>query len=149
MDPAIVRILGAEMVTHNVRRFKVERPDGLNFIPGQAADVSVNTPEMKKEIRPFTFTGLNDWDHLEFTIKIYNDHDGVTNHLGKVKPGDELIINGVFGAIHYAGEGLFIAGGAGVTPFISIFRQLKKENKIGNNALIFFKQNVEGHYSQR
>ncbi|MHA4846432.1 FAD-binding oxidoreductase [Flavitalea antarctica] len=137
MEPAIVRIISAEMVTHNVRRFKVERPDGLNFVSGQAADVSINTPELKDEIRPFTFTGLNDWEHLEFTIKIYADHNGVTNHLGKVNAGDELIIHGVFGAINYLGEGVFIAGGAGVTPYISIFRQLKKENKIGNNMLIF------------
>ena len=137
MEPAIVRIISAEMVTHNVRRFKVERPQGLNFVSGQAADISINTPALKNEIRPFTFTGLNDWDHLEFTIKIYADHNGVTNHLGKVNAGDELIIHGVFGAIHYLGEGVFIAGGAGVTPYISIFRQLKKENKIGNNTLIF------------
>ena len=37
----------------------------------------------------------------------------------------------------YKGKGVFIAGGAGVTPFISIFRDLKKQNKIGNNILIF------------
>lgn len=137
MEPKVVRVVAAEMVTHNVRRFNVERPAGLTFVSGQAADVSINTPELKNEIRPFTFTGLNDWNDLEFTIKIYSDHNGVTNHLGKLKAGDELIIHGVFGAIQYTGEGVFIAGGAGVTPFISIFRQLKKEGKIGNNTLIF------------
>jgi ferredoxin-NADP reductase len=46
-------------------------------------------------------------------------------------------LHGVFGAIHYYEEGTFIAGGAGVTPFIAIFRQLEKENKLGNNTLIF------------
>jgi len=137
MEPAIVRILSVEPVTHNVRRFKFEKPKGLTYIPGQAADVSINTAGMKNEIRPFTFTSLNAWDHLEFTIKIYSDHNGVTNHLGKVKAGDELIIHGVFGAIHYAGEGVFIAGGAGVTPFIAIFRQLQKDGNLGNNTLLF------------
>jgi ferredoxin-NADP reductase len=43
----------------------------------------------------------------------------------------------VWGAISYKGEGVFIAGGAGVTPFISIFRYLKSKNKINNNKLIF------------
>ena len=43
----------------------------------------------------------------------------------------------MWGAIHYSGEGTFIAGGAGVTPFIAIFRQLQKEKKLGNNKLIF------------
>jgi ferredoxin-NADP reductase len=42
----------------------------------------------------------------------------------------------MFGAIEYKGEGVFIAGGAGVTPFIAILRQLQAENKIANNKLI-------------
>ena len=50
---------------------------------------------------------------------------------------DELILHDVFGAIAYKGEGVFIAGGAGVTPFISIFRYLQSKNEIGNNKLIF------------
>ncbi len=54
-----------------------------------------------------------------------------------MKEGDELILHDVFGAIHYYGEGTFIAAGAGVTPFIAIFRQLEKENTLGNNTLIF------------
>jgi predicted ferric reductase len=40
----------------------------------------------------------------------------------KLKHGDELIIRDVWGAIEYKGEGVFIAGGAGVTPFIAILR---------------------------
>jgi ferredoxin-NADP reductase len=48
-----------------------------------------------------------------------------------------LILHDIWGAIHYKGEGTFIAGGAGVTPFIAIFRQLQKDGKIGNNKLIF------------
>jgi len=48
-----------------------------------------------------------------------------------------LIINDIFGAIAYKGEGTFIAGGAGVTPFISILRDLESKNQLGNNKLIF------------
>src|SRR5690606_18676278 len=57
--------------------------------------------------------------------------------LGQLVPGDELILHDVWGAIQYKGEGTFIAGGAGVTPFIAIIRQLHKDNKIGANRLIF------------
>jgi ferredoxin-NADP reductase len=137
MEKQIVKILKTEPVTHNVRRFKLERPKGITFIPGQAAEVSVNKPKWDEEKRPFTFTGLTDWDHLEFTIKIYPDHHGVTEQLGMLKAGDELILHDVFGAIHYAGDGVFIAGGAGVTPFIAILRQLAHEKRIGNNVLLF------------
>lgn len=133
----IVKILKVENVTHNVRRFTLSKPDNYVFTPGQATDITINKPEWLKERRPFTFTGLNEWNHLEFTIKIYTDHEGVTNQLGKLSAGDELILHDIWGAIHYKGEGVFIAGGAGITPFIAIFRQLNKDGKLGNNKLIF------------
>ena len=132
-----VKILKTENVTHNVKRFTLSKPDNYKFTPGQATDIIIDLPAWKGERRPFTFTALNEWDTLEFTIKIYYDHNGVTNELGKLKPGDQLIIHDVFGAIQFKGEGVFIAGGAGVTPFIAILRDLFHENKIGNNKLIF------------
>ena len=89
------------------------------------------------EKRPFTFTCLPNDDYLEFTIKTYPSHKGVTNELLQLKQEDELILHDVFGAIAYKGEGVFIAGGAGVTPFISIFRFLRSKNEIGGNKLIF------------
>jgi ferredoxin-NADP reductase len=137
MEEHYVKILSVENVTHNVRRYRLSKPDLYRFTPGQATDIVINLPKWKEERRPFTFTSLNDWDYLEFTIKSYTDHDGVTNQLGKLHAGDELILHDIFGAINYKGEGVFIAGGAGVTPFIAIFRQLQKDGKIGNNKLIF------------
>ncbi|MFA6581909.1 MAG: hypothetical protein WCS79_08910, partial [Paludibacter sp.] len=82
-------------------------------------------------------TCLPEDDFLEFTIKTYPEHKGVTNELLKLKEDDELILHDVFGSIAYKGEGVFIAGGAGVTPFISIFRDLQTKNEIGKNKLIF------------
>jgi ferredoxin-NADP reductase len=40
-----VKILATEMLNHNVKRFTTERPQGLNYTPGQA--VLVEIPEMK------------------------------------------------------------------------------------------------------
>ena len=139
----IVKILETEYVTHNVKRFKVSKPGSYKYKPGQATDIVINLPEWKEERRPFTFTSLNEWDHLEFTIKIYDDHKGVTNKLGTLNAGDELILHDIWGAIHYKGEGTFIAGGAGITPYIAIFRQLQEDGKIGNNKLIFSNRTVE------
>jgi ferredoxin-NADP reductase len=74
---------------------------------------------------------------LEFTIKIYSDVDGLTKELGKLNTGDTIILHDVWGSINYAGPGVFFAGGAGVTPFIAIFRQLFKDGEITKNKLIF------------
>ena len=139
----IVKILEIGYVTHNVKRFKLTKPNSYKFKPGQATDIVINLPDWKEKRRPFTFTSLNDWDTLEFTIKIYSDHNGVTNELGKLHAGDELILHDVWGAINYKGEGTFIAGGAGVTPFIAIFRQLQKDEKLGNNKLVFSNRTVQ------
>lgn len=137
MEEHIVKILSVRGVTHNVRSFQVIKPGGYTFEPGQATEVSINKDGWREEKRPFTFTSLNEWPYLEFTIKMYKEHNGVTNELGTLQPGDELIIRDVWGAIAYKGEGYFIAGGAGITPFIAILRQLKKEKKIANNNLYF------------
>jgi len=133
----IVRITNIESVTHDVRRYQFEKPQGYTFKPGQATEVAINKEGWKEERRPFTFTSLNTDPYLEFTIKSYNDHPGVTNELGKLKVGDELIIHDVWGAIEYKGPGYFIAGGAGITPFIAILRQLHKDGKLGENKLFF------------
>jgi ferredoxin-NADP reductase len=137
MEEHVVRILNIEQVTHDVKRFQIEKPEGYSFIPGQATDVSINSSALKDEKRPFTFTALNSEAYLEFTIKIYPSRNGVTNALGNLKPGDELIIRDVWGAISYKGKGVFIAGGAGITPFISILRDLKAKNEVQGNILLF------------
>lgn len=143
MEKHIVKVLKTEFVTHNVKRFTLEKPAGYTFISGQATDVSINKPGLEGELRPFTFTCVNGDDHLEFTIKIYKEHNGITGKLLDVNTGDELIVHEVFGTINYHGPGLFIAGGAGITPFISIFRQLKLENKLAGNILLFANRTEE------
>jgi hypothetical protein len=139
---AIVKLLEIKQVTHDVKQFRVEKPKGYHFIPGQATDVSINKPEWKDKKNPFTFTGLNDDPFLQFTIKGYPDHHGVTDQLHHLKPGNEIIVHDVWGAIEYKGPGVFLAGGAGVTPFLAIFRQLHRDHKARGNTLYFSNKTV-------
>ena len=132
-----VRIRSIATITHDVLQITTEKPKKYNFVPGQATEVSINKSGWENKNRPFTFTCLPDDDHLEFTIKTYPAHKGVTSELLQLKMDDELILHAVFGAIAYKGEGVFIAGGAGVTPFISILRYQHRKNETGNNKLIF------------
>lgn len=132
-----VKILDIGHLTHDVVKVVAEKPTTLNYQPGQAVDISINKINWEQELRAFTFTSLPNDEHIEFTIKTYPKRKGVTQQLLSLVQGDELLIHDVFGDICYKGEGAFIAGGAGVTPFIAILKQLGKENKIGNNKLIF------------
>ncbi|MDV3309333.1 MAG: flavodoxin reductase [Cyclobacteriaceae bacterium] len=132
-----VNVTSVGFVTHDVVQIRTEKPAGLTFTPGQATEIFLDKSGWEEEGRPFTFTSLPTDDYLEFTIKTYPSRKGVTNELRTLSAGDALILNDIFGAIEYRGEGVFIAGGAGVTPFISIFRSLEAEERIDNNKLIF------------
>lgn len=132
-----IKIKSIEQITHDVKSFRCEKPDDYKFTPGQATEVSIDKEGWKDEARPFTFTSLNADKDLEFTIKIYKDHDGVTHKLDELKEGDHLIVRDIWGAIAYKGPGTFIAGGAGVTPFIAILRDLNKQGVIKDNRLLF------------
>ncbi|MGM0588083.1 MAG: FAD-binding oxidoreductase [Bacteroidota bacterium] len=135
-----VEILSIEDLTHDVRAYTVEKPEGYSFDPGQATDVALNKEGWTDEKRPFTYTSLNEDEHLEFVIKSYFDHDGMTKELYKAEEGNKLLIDDAWGTIEYKGPGTFIAGGAGVTPFIAIIRDLAKRGKLDGNRLIFSNQ---------
>jgi ferredoxin-NADP reductase len=137
MTRHIVKINSIKHITHDVLQIVTEKPQKYTFTPGQATEISINKSGWRDEKRPFTFTSLPDNDFLEFTIKTYPLHKSVTKELLHLKKDDDLILHDVFGAISYKGEGVFIAGGAGITPFISIFRYLQSKDETGNNILLF------------
>jgi len=132
-----VTITDIKKITHDVNQYTFEKPEGYEFEPGQATEVAIDKDGWRDEKRPFTFTSLNEDPQLQFTIKIYPEHDGVTEQIGKLEEGDAFIIDDSWGTIQYKGPGVFLAGGAGVTPFIAIFRDLYKRNEINGNRLIF------------
>ncbi|MEO7046640.1 MAG: FAD-binding oxidoreductase [Ferruginibacter sp.] len=132
-----VKIKSIKKVTHDVLQIQTEKPAELQYHPGQAVDMSINKGGWQEEKRPFTFTSLPNENYLEFTIKTYPSHNGVTNELLQLAAGDELILDEVFGDISYKGQGIFIAGGAGITPFISIFKHLQQKNEAVGNKIIF------------
>jgi len=137
MSNHTLKIASKEYVTHDVLRIITNKPEKFIFKPGQAANIAINKSGWRKEERPFTFTNLPDSNSLEFTIKVYPEQDSVTQELSELKIHDELILHDVYGSIAYKGEGVFIAGGAGITPFIAILRNLNAKNEIGSNRLLF------------
>jgi len=131
-------ILMSEFVTHDVKRFIVKKPETFSFTPGQGVEIVIDQEEWReKEGRPFTPTSLITDEVLEFTIKRYREHEGVTDKLHTLEAGDNLLLSGPFGTISYREPGVFIAAGAGITPFLAIFRQLVVDRTIAQQSLIF------------
>jgi cytochrome-b5 reductase len=130
-------ILMTEFVTHDVKRFILTKPRDFDFEPGQGVKIMIDEPEWREdEDHPFTPTCRRDDNVLEFIIKKYPDRDGMTNKLHGLEVGTKLLLSNPFGTIVYKGAGVFLAAGAGVTPFIAIIRHLAHEGGIGSNSMI-------------
>ncbi|HQV40364.1 MAG: hypothetical protein IPL81_04980 [Flavobacteriales bacterium] len=56
MSKHSVKILDTAFITHNVKRFKVERPEGYSFTPGQAAMLALKKEAC--EVLPIYWTGF-------------------------------------------------------------------------------------------
>lgn len=135
MDYTIVLEETAE-VAPGVHRLRFTRPDGYGFTPGQATEMALDRDGWREAERPFTFTGLPDEPGLQFTIKSYPDHDGVTARIPDLRPGDKVLIGDAWGAIADRGPGVFVAGGAGVTPFIPILRDRARKGDLDGCTLV-------------
>ncbi len=132
-----VEIKSIEYLTHDVIRVRLEKPNGINYLPGQAVNISISKPGWENNIRSLTLTSLPEEDFLEFVVKIIHTRKGTLSQLVTADPGDTIFIHEIFGGIHYKGEGIFIAGGSGIAPFIAILKDLERHNNIGSNKLIF------------
>ena len=132
-----VEIRAITPVAHNVFSYDLERPADFTFEPGQATEVSIDKDGWRDKKRPFTFTSLPDDERLQFTIKSYPDHNGVTDQLSRLLVGDRLIIDDPWGTISYKGKGVFIAGGAGLTPFLAILRAQNETGHLAGHTLLF------------
>jgi ferredoxin-NADP reductase len=129
-------ILEKTYLTHDVIQFRLKKPAGFIYTAGQAVEISL--PENSHSHKaPFTMTSLNDKPYLEFIIKIYEQHQGLTLSLSHKKQGDFLTLTDPWDSFQVKGPGIFIAGGTGITPFIAILRALKENGNISGSKLFF------------
>jgi len=48
MEEHIVKITAIHQVTHDVKSFRLEKPDNYKFVPGQATEITINKPGWEK-----------------------------------------------------------------------------------------------------
>jgi predicted ferric reductase len=117
-----VKIL-AENVVEIIMSPKGKR---INFTPGQFVFVSFVDNNISAESHPFSISSGVSEKNLRLTIKSLGDY---TSQLRNLRPGALAKIEGPFGKFSYQNvenkNQIWIAGGIGVTPFLSMARSLE------------------------
>lgn len=100
---------------------------GLSFQPGQFAWLTLGASPFLMQEHPFSFSSspVAQGGHLEFTIKELGDF---TRTIGSVQQGAVAFVDGPYGAFtidrHPAPGYVFVAGGIGIAPIMSMLRSL-------------------------
>lgn len=112
---------------------------GLRFMPGQFAWLTIWRSPFAVQEHPFSISSSSVTpERLHFTIKELGDF---TSQIGRVTPGTQAYLDGPYGSfsidIHLASRYVFIAGGIGITPIISILRTMA-DRRDPRPALLFY-----------
>jgi len=100
---------------------------GLKFMPGQFAWITVLSSPFAEAEHPFSFSSsANQPGQLTFTIKELGDF---TRQIKNLHPGQKVYVDGPFGHFSidrhtHAEQFVFIAGGVGITPAMSMLRSM-------------------------
>ncbi|MCX6777577.1 MAG: FAD-binding oxidoreductase [Candidatus Micrarchaeota archaeon] len=140
MADFVSQILSVRGETPDVKTFRLTKPQNFSFIPGQYCLVSfASKTDFGDETRPFTFSNSPTDSHIELTVKRMGKF---TTALYSLAPGDRLNIFGPDGeslnfddSIH--DDIVLLAGGSGITPFMSILRYAVAK-KLRNNFTLLF-----------
>ncbi|WP_171178426.1 ferric reductase-like transmembrane domain-containing protein [Ruegeria sp. HKCCD8929] len=109
----------------------VLKPSGrtLDFKPGQFAFVEISEKGWN-EPHPFTISSAPGDDRLKFTMKVLGDWTRKVRE--ELQPGGEVMVRGPYGRFDAEGAGqkqIWLAGGIGLTPFLSKLRAMQPGDK--------------------
>ena len=132
----------SEHVAEGTMAFHFARPEAFNFRPGQTIDITLlDPPETDAEgnTRTFSIASAPSDHHLMIATRVRDS--AFKRVLSKASPGLDLKIEGPGGdfTLHRKTEkpAVFLAGGIGITPFLSMIRHTAHENT-GQQLYLFY-----------
>lgn len=131
-----------EKETHNIWNVHL-KGDAVEYKPGQFALLTLIRKGEKPEPHPFTVASSPTSWGLSFSVKAVGDFTSV---IKDAHPGDKAVIGVPYGTfsftLHDALNLVFIAGGIGITPFMSMLRYMV-DRKMERNVLLLWGNKTE------
>ena len=126
-----VTLKGREEIAEGTMAFHFEKPAGFSFKPGQAIDVIlVEPPTTDAQSTRHTFSIVSAPFQDELVVATRMRDSAFKRALKSLPVGSPAKLEGPFGSLTLhndrARPAVFIAGGIGITPFMSILRQAAK-----------------------
>ena len=141
IQQAQAEVVANDPVTHDMRHLvlRLIEPAEVKFFPGQYMDIAVPGTDATRSFS-MANTSSRESGQLEFVIKIYPD--GLFSHFldARLAVGDRLSLTGPFGVftLRDSDENLvFVGGGAGMAPILSLLRSMA-ERVISRKATYYY-----------
>jgi ferredoxin-NADP reductase len=136
------RLMRREEVAEDTLAFHFEKPSGFNFRAGQSADVTLTDPletDVEGNTRTFSIASPPFADELVFTTRMRNT--AFKRSLKRLSLAAKVKIGPAAGTfiLHksLAKPAIFLAGGIGITPFLSILQQADRD-RLSQELYLFY-----------
>ena len=149
-----VRLIRKVEIARGTKLFEFTKPQGFVFRAGQAVDIVLPRFNLKSEERlnlgsekiSQTFSLASAPHEKKLLIATRERPSAFKKKLFTLKTGDKVKIEGPFGSFTLHTDrtkpAVFIAGGIGITPFISMLREeFTRSNLVGSRHILLFYSN--------
>lgn len=124
-EPAPIdgEVVAVSQIASETMRLEVSIPENIQFEPGQYVRIHPAGTDFHRSYSMANVPGSN---HLEFFVRLVPD-GAFSGWLANAKPGDKVELSVPHGTFFLRDEErprLFVAGGTGVAPFLSMLRSM-------------------------
>ena len=148
MTTHLTTLRAREPVAHGTVAFAFDKPAGFAFEPGQAIDVVLAEPpsgDAQSARHTFSIVSAPFEDRLAVATRMRDS--AFKRALGALPVGAAITIEGPFGSLTLHTDrtraAVFIAGGIGITPFISMLRQAAHDRLAQRLLLLYSSRRPE------
>lgn len=143
-----VKLRAAQEVASGTTAFHFEKPAGFTFVPGQFVDLVLPAaPDADAEALRHTFSIVSAPFEDKLVIATRMRHSAYKRALAAMSPGERAIVEGPSGDLILDPDrsrgAVFVAGGIGITPFVSILRQAAHDQSAQRLALVYSNRRPE------
>lgn len=139
----VIKLTAHRQLTPTTEEYVFETQHPVNFEPGQFVEITLPHPrkDWRGIRRSFSITSVPCERSLAIAVKFYEPSSSFKHALRKLEIGTELTATGISGDFtlpkNQAQPLLFIAGGIGITPFVSHLRYLQQTGQKRDITLVY------------